>query len=429
MVKTPTTAVVRRAGLVLLAVLFVAAVAFGGYLAYEQIRIARLAGTVRALFAARRYADAQQPLERWLVLRPDSGEAIYYKAWAALAADQPAEAAPAIDRARKIGFDSERLHCLAAIGQSRSKQFNEAEPVLDEAFRTELEPRSLIAQELARIYLSTYRLDQAAVAIERWRELEPENPQPYLWSNEIASRSDAAHAVIIANYRAALERDPTLDKARLGLAQELSADRRFDEAKQEFLTYLKSNPDDPIAHVGLGRNAFQVGQLEEAIGEFEAALLKDPRQPDALKELGQIDLRLGRFPKACERLRLLTQVDPFDYQVRYAFARSLKLAGDETGARDQAAHADRLRKDHDQIMQLRYELRKRPDNLEARVQIARWLLEHGHDDEGLKWTQEVLRADPVNVPTHRLLADYYSKRPDSAGLANYHRLRASAGAE
>ena len=40
------------------------------------------------------------------------------------------------------------------------------------------------------------------------------------------------------------------------------------------------------------------------------------------------------------------------------------------------------------------------------------MLEHGHDDEGLKWTREILRADPNHVPTHRVLAEYYQKHGD-----------------
>ena len=80
----------------------------------------------------------------------------------------------------------------------------------------------MVAKELARIYLSTFRLPRAARAIERWRTLAPEDPRPYMWRNEIASRSDVGHAILILNDRAALDRDPNLDEARLGLARELS---------------------------------------------------------------------------------------------------------------------------------------------------------------------------------------------------------------
>ena len=174
----------------------------------------------------------------------------------------------------------------------------------------------------------SYRLDRAAKAIERWRALAPEDPEPCLWSNEIASRTDADSAVLIQNYRAALERDPNLDQARLGLAQQLSKDRRFEEAEQEFRGYLKRNPKSTAAFLGLGRNAFQQGNIEGASEFFESALETNPRDPETLKELGQIDLRLGRIQQACERLKLLSQIEPFDHEVRYSYAQALKLAGD-----------------------------------------------------------------------------------------------------
>jgi tetratricopeptide (TPR) repeat protein len=408
------------------AALVLIAAAAGTYLGYDQYRVVRLTRMVRRSFAARRYEAAREPLRRWLALRPRAGEAYYYKAWEALAFNQPREAELALDQAGRLVFDPERLDCLSAIYHARADRFNEAEPVLVQAFLQQVEPQEMVAKELARISLSTYRFDQAAQAIERWRILAPEDPQPYLWSNEIASRSEVEPAILIQNYRAALDRDPKLDKARLGLAQELSKARRFDDAEQEFLVYLKRNPTDASALLGLGRNAFQQGDIERSRQYFETSLEANPREPETLKELGQIDLRLGRPQQASERLKLLTQIQPFDHEVRYSYAQALKLSGDEAGARVELAHAARLRKEHDQLVRLRYRLVQTPHDLDARFQVARWMMEHGHEDEGLKWTKEILRADPRHSPTHGILAAYYHKRGE-AGLANYHRLSASAG--
>ena len=52
-------------------------------------------------------------------------------------------------------------------------------------------------------------------------------------------------------------------------------------------------------------------------------------------------------------------------------------------------------------------------------------MEHGQEQEGLKWTKEILRANPRHSPTHDLLAAYYDKHGE-AGLANFHRLSSSA---
>ncbi len=377
-------------------VVAVVVVATGSFvLYYQQLRFIRLEREVRAAFTSGKFDEGKELLRDWLTRQPQSPDAQYYEAWRAFAADQPKEAARAIDLARKTGLDRARLDCLAAIGQSRSQLFNDAEPILQTALREQVEPRALIAKELARIYLSTYRLDQAANMIERWRSLAPQDAEPYIWKNEVLSRSDVDPEVMIQNYRAALERDPALDKARLGLAQQLSKRRRFEEAEQEFLTYLKSQPNDAHALLGLGQDAFQQGNIEGARGYFESAVKANPQQPDALKELSQIDLRLGRFQEACKSLEQLTKIDPFDHEVRYTYSQALKLAGETARAKVELDHSARLRLEQQEIVRLRASLLQDPNNVQARFQVTKWLIDHGHADEGLRWTKEILRSIPA----------------------------------
>ena len=412
----------RRAAVFILAVVFAAS---AGYFGYAQYQLSRLTGSVRRSFETRHFAEAREPLQRWLRARPNSPEAQYYRAWMALIDDQGPEALDAIDRAGKLGIDPEKLRPLTAIYQARAGKIEESEPILVEEFDRKHEPMIEIAKQLARIYLSSYRFTQAATPLERWRTLDPQDPRPYLWSNEIASRSSGeASSVMIRNYTAALERDPNLDKARIGLAEQLSIARRFDEAEQEYLTYLKRNPDSAKALVGLGRNAFQNGDLEGATKYFEAALKVDPRQPEALKELAQTDLRFGRFEQASKRFETLTQIEPYDHEIRYSFAQALKLAGNTQRAQTENEVAARLRKDHDQLLPLRLNLLKNPNDVESQFMVAKWMLEHGHDEEGLKWTKVLLRTNPNHTPTHQILAEYYQKHGEP-GLANYHRLMTS----
>jgi tetratricopeptide (TPR) repeat protein len=405
-------------------VLLAAAVAAIVFVVLAQYRHARNAQSVRELFSARRYDRAREPLARWLAARPSSGEARYYEAWLAVADDRPDDAASAIGQATQLSFDSKLLRCLAAILQSRSGRYNDAEPILRQAFAESFEPRALVAQELARIYLKTFRLEQAAPVIEQWKRLAPENALPYLWSNEIASRSGEDAATLIRNYRESLARDPNLANAQLGLAEQLTRDRRYDEAEAEYHAYLKRHPGDVSALVGLGRNALRSGDQEQAAKRFEAALAVDPRHPDALKELAQIDMRLRRFSQACRRLEVLTQIDPYDPEIRYSYAQALRLSGDDVRSRPEFELAARLRQEQDQIVQLRHKLLKTPGDLAARFALARWMLEHGHEKEGLAWTKEILRTHPNHGPTHWLLVDYYQKK-SQPGLANYHRTLAS----
>ncbi len=101
-------------------------------------------------------------LARWLAARPNSGKAHYYRAYSALTVDNPPEAIAAIERSRSLGFDRERLDCLTAIYQAHHSRYALAESALEAAYRQGIPPRAEVAKELARIYLSTYRLAQAA---------------------------------------------------------------------------------------------------------------------------------------------------------------------------------------------------------------------------------------------------------------------------
>jgi Flp pilus assembly protein TadD len=399
------------------------------YVGYRHFMLARDMGAVRAAIAARNFDAALAPLDRWLALSPGAAEAHYWLARMKLGTNQPQEALQAINRARELGFDRAQLDCVVAIIQSRAGQYRDAEPVLLSAFQDGTEPRAEVAQELARVYLSTYQIDRASVPLERWRELAPEDARPYLWRNEIESRRTNTEAsVLIRNYLDALKRDPNLDQARLGLAERLRKEHRLEEARREYATYLARHSTDVAALNGAGSAALEADDVEAAVRSFEAALAVASRDTTALKELAQINLRRGRFRQACDQLRRVAEIDRFDPDIHYTYARALKLSGDDKGAKAETELSLRLRREHSELEEIRTKLMRNPGDVDLRFQTARWFLDHGRDTEGLDWAKEILRQSPNHVPLHRLLADYH-ERKGSAGLANYHRAMAEAARE
>jgi predicted Zn-dependent protease len=410
-----------------LALAGVAVTAAGVYVLGGQYGAWSEARRVRDAVAARQFDEAEPALKRWLEASPHSGEAYYYLARSKLAADQPQEAITAIEQARELGFDSSPLDGLMAIIQARAGHYTEAAPVLQAAFFQGMEPQADIAQELARIYLATFQLERAAAPLARWKALAPQDARPYFWANEIESRrQEVDAAVMIQNYREALRRDPNLDKARLGLAERLRKEHRLDEARREYATYLARRPQDLEALDGAGTAALEADDVEAAVGFFEAALAVDARDITALKTLAQINLRRGRFQQACDQLRRVAEVDHFDPDIHYTYARALKLSGDNERAKAETELSLRLRKEHEHLEEIRSKLLRSPADVELRFQVARWYLDHGRDAEGLNWTKEILRQAPNHVPTHRLLADYHGRK-GNAGLANYHRSMVEAG--
>lgn len=385
----------------------------------------RKAEEVRVLLAARRYDEAERRIETWAAAAPRDGQADYYRALLELKRDRPVEALEAMRRALDHGYPRESVDILHAIILARAGKFQEAEPRLLPAFVQRAEPAAEIAEGMARIYLGTYRLGEASQALERWMAVAPRDARPYLWRNQIDERVAEDDTAVIRNYRAALQRDPNLDDARLGLAQLLLKGHRIDESGREFSAYLKRNPRSVDGHNGAGQIALLKGNLGAATTHFAKALEGDPKNPVALRELALIDLRAGRYAQARDRLKAAVAASPFDPEVRYNYSRALKLSGDEAQAAVEAEATERLRKDQQKIADLRAALVERPNDADLRSEAARWLIEHGHEKEGLEWTELILTQSPGHAPTCQFLADYYARK-GNAGLANYYRITASA---
>ena len=379
----------------------------------------------REAVEAGREAEARALLDRWASLEPKGGEPDYYRARLEVQLDRPAEAMEAMRRSLAQGRAEGSLRVLRAILLARAGKLEEAEPALTAAFREGVEPKADVAEALSRIFLQTFRLGEAGRVLDVWMMAAPEDPRPYLRLNEVAERTDSDPEVQVRNYREALRRDPTLDSARLALAEKLRDGSKIDEAEVEYATLLARDPKNVAGLVGAGRIALLKGDLTAATLHYEDALAIDPREKVALRELGLIDLNAGRTSKARDRLKAAVEVDPFDPEARYSYSRALKAAGDEARSAEEAAVTERLKREQQTIVDLRKGLVERPDDVELRCEAARWLIGHGHDREGLDWARLVLRQRPGHPSACKLLAEYHEGRREF-GLANFYRTAASS---
>ncbi len=410
---------------ILLAVLGLVLLSIGiGVFVVNQAEVQTRTRLVREALAARRLDEAKIRIEEWAAQKPRGGELEYYEARLQILLEHPAEAMDLLRKAIESGYPEREVLILRAVIQTRGGIFDQAEPILSVAWQDGSEPRAEIAEGLARIYLSTFRLAEASQAIDRWIEASPDDARPYMFRNDIDERMGVDAPVLVRNYRAALQRDPSLDTARIGLANLLLKTRQIDEADVEFSAYLERNPRSLEGLLGAGQVALLRGDLNAASGAFKGALEIDPNDAVALSELGLIDLRNGRFELASQRLKNAVDALPFDAEVRYKYSRALKLAGNEALANEESAVAERLQGEQTRIDDLRKALVNRPDDADLRGEAAKWLIEHGHEKEGLEWTQLILKQKPGHGPTCRLLVDYHTRK-GNMGLANYYRLAAA----
>ncbi len=390
--------------------------------------VERDAEIVRQAIALGRFDRARDPLDRWLRARPGSAEAHAMLGQVALADGDLAEVTRCMNQARTLGWPREKLERLHAITLARIGRHAEAEAILTRARRPRSEPDPMIDEALARVYLKTYRLGEARDVIRRWMEQAPGDARPYLWLTEIDRRIEVDNPDSWErHYRAALLRDPGLDAARLGLAETLAHMHRNIPADEQYRLYLERHPNDPAALAGAGRNAVELGDVSRGSRLLEQALGLDPRNAVALKGMADVDLHRGDLKSSRERLDRVIRADPFDQEALNRRAGIRTRLGDAEGSRADRAALDRLKRDQAELLGLRSRVLAEPSNNDLRARVAAWMFAHGRDQEGVGWATAILASDPAHVPTCRLLADYYARRPDQAGLANYYRIQAERG--
>jgi tetratricopeptide (TPR) repeat protein len=409
----------RRRRLRVVAILTLAILAASGFALYPIVAVESQERAIRRWLRAGRTDQAAQGVEQWLKASPHSAAAHYYKARVAWLQQDLPTVDLELSRARELGYAQASLERLRGLLLARGTQTSEAErllrPALEDAHGNDPE----VAEALTRIYLGTFRLGEAAQILDRWMQESPRDARPYMLRAEIDVSNREGPEILLERYRSALARDPTLEKAHLGLAEQLRFKGAYAEAAAEYAVYLARHPDDAVACAWAAHNAMEMDNLAEATRLFNHALARVPNDPEVLAVGAALELRQGHLEEALGYFTQAVKAAPFDHRLRYRRVLLLSRLGRKAEASAELAMVDRLKKDLAQFAQLRKELLRNPTDPRLRSEAATWLMDHGHEEEGLEWANLVLRSDPAHPAMNRLLADYHRKK-GHVGLANFH---------
>jgi tetratricopeptide (TPR) repeat protein len=382
----------------------------------------------RELIAAGQFKAAGDPLGQLLKTRPKSPEARFLSARAAIGLERFEQGFKELEAAQKLGYSAGAIERQRAIVLSRLGKHAEAEPVLRRIFLASNDGSrdAEVDEALAKCYIETFQLRAAEEAIKRWMQDAPSDAKAYFWKSEVEQhKSNADAEVMVANYEHALRLDPDLDKARLALAELYLKAHRTEDAAREYSIYLNRHPDNFAACLGLGQIAAERGNAEEAIGYFNRASTLAPHDYRPLFERGKMEIGRGRTDTALAFFDKAVEMNADEPEVHYQRSLILTRLGRTGDAKKENEETARLRKEKDELGKLLDSMLKTPNDERLQYDAARWLFDHGHPEEGLRWAEKNLREHPRHTETNRLLADYY-ERQGNRGLANFYRLHADA---
>jgi tetratricopeptide (TPR) repeat protein len=280
----------------------------------------------------------------------------------------------------------------------------------------------LILEALTLGYLYSYRLGRARECADLLLAREPGHVQAHVWRGFI--REGTHHYdEALEDYRAALRLDPECDEARLHLAEGLLVYGKPAEALEHF-QYLQGHSDESLALLlGLARCRRRLGEPEEARRLLDEAADRFPPNQVVLRERGEVELEAGRVAEAIRWLRRALAVDAHDAHTCYGLSRALRQAGQAKEADEYLKRSEDIERQGQRLQAILKELGKRPGDAGLYCEAGVLCLQNGQDQEGLRWLEGALHADPHHRPTHRALADYYERRGQPE-LAREHRREA-----
>lgn len=403
----------------------VAAIVAVAIFATHRIKLRRAEAHIERLLRAGENAQALKAAES---LPANSSASAYFRARALFALGRDHECDQALDLALVRGHDALLIDRLRGFLRLREKRYAEAEPLLVGVMSRRAEVADPELDEaLARIFLQTYKMDLASRVLAKWRLDAPGDARPYLWQTEVDQRTGAEPKRIAEHYREALKRDPSMLDARSGLADVLSELKQHAEAEHEYRAYLSEKPEDFVVLIRAAHNDVERGDDASALRRLNQALRLKPRSGAALRERAKIDLRADRLKEALDALDTAVESEPYEVDGRYLRSLVFDRLGRTEEAKAERIVVNILRDEEARLGKLRETVNRNPRDGNARLEIARWMFDHGQGTEGVRWVETILATDPSNRAAHGLLAKHFQKQGEPA-LANFHRLQADLDA-
>ncbi|MEO7065057.1 MAG: tetratricopeptide repeat protein [Dokdonella sp.] len=357
-----------------------------------------------------RFDEAEQGYRAQLAQHPDDADTLHLLGMLRYQCGDAAEGAQLLGRARELAPNDANIELAIAslafrkadyvAAESGFKRALELDPNLggahagigqiallrgehaaaEQHFRTALrtgeEPHALAG--LGAMLLEGDDTDGALRHISRAADLAPHDAVIQMLLGQAFAKRDTP-AFAQQAFENALRLQPDLHQARLWLGGLLTRTRRFPEANEHYRSLLAVPGLEANAHIGLADVARAENRLEDAVASYRSALALQPDQILALRALAQSLAQLGR---ADEGLALyearLARIDDSDGSVHEARAVLLSLLGRAAQAADD----------------LKIVLERNPDNLQARVLLARLSESIGQYDDASHHAAIVASALP-----------------------------------
>jgi tetratricopeptide (TPR) repeat protein len=365
----------------------------------------------REAIAVRNFAEAKDQLRGFLQTSPQHAEALILLAQTCRRTGDFDGWRRNLERAESAGCPAPRVEQERYLFGMQTGKVRGVNPILESYLDSHPPEEVLILELLAQSYLDHNLLPDAVRLTNRWIERHPDDPLAYLDRGRatlILERDQATLA--LKDFRRALELSPELADARLALARAYRKERRWPEALEAFQAFLRLQPGDPRALLGVAECQLSLSEPAAATAALDALPAKDKNTAAACVLRSKLAWVGGKPDDTIRWLKRAEQAAPSNLEV----VRTLGLVLLQT---DHPAQADQyhrrfdvLDREQSRLTGLAVQIMKEPRDVELRYRAALANRDLGRDREAENCFQAALWLDPNHGPSLTAYADLLAKQ-------------------
>jgi Tfp pilus assembly protein PilF len=310
---------------------------------------------------------------------------------------------------RERGQNDEALVLERVLLEAHRGELERVSEFCGERVRAKHPDAPLVLEAVTYGFLRKFQLRDARACLQLWLDDQPENTQAHLLRgiiDELQGQTNDARD----EYQRVLELDPEHEEARMRLSGVLLENHEAREALRHLECLQRGRPDDPVVAVRIAQCRVQLGQQPEAEKILDDLLARRPDYPEALAARGKLALQSGDLARAEDLLRRAVQLDPGNYSTHYQLYLCLERCNKEDETRLELSRLDQLEDDLKNIKEiLDLRMDRAPNDPALRYQAGMIALRSGAVEEGVRWMESALEADPDYAPAHKVLAVYYQR--------------------
>ncbi len=322
-----------------------------------------------------------------------------------------------LSKAAKAGAENERIVHEQVLASAQTGKIGPLKKQLADLLMRG-EDLSDICDAYVRGCLMLYRIDEAEKVLGLWKADLPDDPQPHFLAGRLLEHQadlDAAAAC----FEAALQRSRKHAPAAYNLARIYFRNQEYEKALKMYEQTRDSSWNPNPALVSMAQCAIELEQPERAARYLSEVATTDPADDlemyrylgdpasVALSRYYAVKGRLAQFNNdntaARQAYEQALATNPQDWRSRYQYSQILSKLGLIEQARVEVEKYRATQRALEECDESIRRLSRNPDDIEARMAVARVMMEHISESQGIIWLKSVLMYDPDHVEARQML--------------------------